>query len=135
MPGPLKNSRHERFAQELAKGKSQVEAYGLAGYEPHDSAAARLFGNVRVQARVAELKERAAERTVVTVLDIAEQLDADREFARTHKQPSAAVSATMGKAKVLGLIVDKTQHGFDLSSLSEDDLRNLETILGKTADA
>jgi hypothetical protein len=29
MPGPLKNARHERFAQELAKGKSQVE--GLSG--------------------------------------------------------------------------------------------------------
>jgi hypothetical protein len=34
MPGPLKNARHERFAQELAKGKSKLGAYTLAGYEP-----------------------------------------------------------------------------------------------------
>lgn len=28
----LKNQRHERFAQELAKGKSATDAYLAAGY-------------------------------------------------------------------------------------------------------
>jgi phage terminase small subunit len=66
MPGPLKNARHERFAQELAKGKSQVDAYEAAGYQPDRGAAARLSANVSVQGRVAELQERAAEKAVVT---------------------------------------------------------------------
>ena len=35
----------------------------------------------------------------------------DREFARTHKQPSAAVSATMGLAKLHGLASDKLKVG------------------------
>jgi phage terminase small subunit len=109
MPGPLKNARHERFAQELAKGKSQVEAYRVAGYRPNDGHAARLAGNGRIAERMAELKTRAAEKVIVTVADIAQQLDDDREFARLLKVPAAAVSATMGKAKVLGLLEDKTK--------------------------
>ena len=32
--GPLLNSKHERFAQELAEGKSMNEAYEAAGYKP-----------------------------------------------------------------------------------------------------
>lgn len=107
MPGPLKNARHERFAQELAKGKSKYGAYAAAGYEPDRGAATRLSANVSIANRVAELKARAAEKTVVTVADIAQQLDEDREFARELESPSAAVTATMGKAKVLGLIVDR----------------------------
>lgn len=124
MPGPLKNARHERFAQELAKGKSQVDAYKTAGFKPHDSAAARLFGNVRVADRVSELKSRAAEKAVITAADIARQLDEDRSFARDLKQAAAAVSASMGKAKVLGLIVDRSnvEHGgtITLHVTSED---------------
>ena len=44
----LKNPKHERFAQELAKGKSATEAYRLAGYKPDDGHASRLAGNGRV---------------------------------------------------------------------------------------
>jgi phage terminase small subunit len=124
MAGPLKNARQERFCQELAKGKSQLSAYVAAGYKRDDGAAARLSGNVRVAARVEELKARAAERAVVTAADIARQLDEDRKFARKVEQAAAAVSASMGKAKVLGLIVDKAkiEHagGITLNVTSED---------------
>lgn len=100
MPGPLKNARHERFAQELAKGKSQSEAYPLAGFKPNRHNAARLNTNETIQARVVELKEKAADKAVITALDIAAQLDEDRIFARKNKHSSAAVSASLGKAKV-----------------------------------
>jgi phage terminase small subunit len=109
MPGPLKNARHERFAQELAKGKSKLGAYTVAGYEPDRGAATRLSANVNIDRRVKELKAKAAEKVIVTVADIAQQLDEDREFARELENPSAAVSASMGKAKVLGLLEDKTK--------------------------
>jgi phage terminase small subunit len=105
----LSNARHERFAQELAKGLSQVEAYRIAGFQPHDSAAARLFGNVRVQERLAEILGKAAVRAEITAADIAKQLDEDRDFARECATPAAMVAATMGKAKVLGLIVDRSK--------------------------
>lgn len=113
MPGPLKNARHERFAQELAKGKAQHDAFQLAGFKASGNAArvnaSRLLTDANVAARVLELKEKAAERTIVTVADIAQQLDEDREFARDLKQAAAAVSASMGKAKVLGLLEDRSK--------------------------
>lgn len=110
MSGPLKNARHERFAQELAKGAPASTAYETAGYKPDRGAASRLSANVSVQARAEELKVRAAEKVEVTVADIARQLDEDREFAKSCGQAGAAVSASLGKAKVLGLIVERQEH-------------------------
>jgi phage terminase small subunit len=110
MAGPLKNARQEKFAQELAKGKSQLDAYVAAGYKPDRGAASRLLANVNVSVRIDELKARAAEKAAITAADIAMQLDEDRVFARHVEQAAAAVSATMGKAKVLGLIKEKHEH-------------------------
>lgn len=63
-----------------------------------------------VAARIAELQSRAAEKAVVTAVDIARQLDEDRRFARKVNQAGAAVSASLGKAKVLGLLPDRHEH-------------------------
>lgn len=103
----LKNPKHERFAQELAKGATADEAYQSAGYKPHRGNASTLRANQSILDRVSELQQKAAERAIVTIDDIARQLDDDRSFARQNGASSAAVAATMGKAKVLGLIVDK----------------------------
>ena len=61
----LKNTRHERFAQELAKGSTAVGAYELAGYRPDRSTASKLAARPEVRARLAELQEAAAEGTVM----------------------------------------------------------------------
>ena len=123
MAGPLQNARHERFAQELAKGASQVEAYRAAGYAAHESSASRLLTNAKISARVDELKAAAAERAIVTIYDIADQLDEDRTFAREQEAPAAAITATMGKAKVLGLIPDRIEHtGKDGGPIQTEDV-------------
>lgn len=109
MSGPLKNARHEAYCRERAKGRSIEDAYVAAGFKANRGNAGRLNANERVLARVAELQARVAERVVITAADIATQLDEDRQFARECAVPAAAVSATMGKAKVLGLIVDKSK--------------------------
>lgn len=62
----LQNQRHERFAQELAKGKSATEAYKAAGYEGDRTAASRLSTNVNIQERVREILARGAERAAIT---------------------------------------------------------------------
>ena len=51
----LPNPKHELFCQERAKGKTQVEAYKIAGYAPDDGHASRLAGNGRIMSRVEEL--------------------------------------------------------------------------------
>ncbi len=51
----LKNSRHERFAQEVARGKSAAEAYVLAGYKPNKGNPSTLKADQRISQRVDEL--------------------------------------------------------------------------------
>lgn len=62
----LDNSRHERFAQELANGKTVDESYVLAGFKANRGNATRLKANESVMKRVAELKASAAERAEIT---------------------------------------------------------------------
>ena len=114
---PLENARHEAFAQNAAKGMSLVEAYEQAGYDRNDGNAARLKGNDRVAARIRELQDEAKERTLVTVERLTAELEEARRLALEVSNPSAAVSATMGKAKLNGLLVDKTEVGptFDIA--------------------
>lgn len=126
MTGPMKNPRYEKFAQALAQGATSDAAYISAGFKANRGNATRLKAKESVQARVTELQARVADRVVETVADIARQLDEDREFARECAVPAAAVSATMGKAKVLGLIVDKTKvdmSGAIAITISSDDAK------------
>ena len=107
----LKNAKHERFAQELAKGKSQAEAYVAAGYKPSRSAATRLAADVNICERLAAIQERGAVRAELTLADIIDELEEARQVALTAATPQSgsAVAATMGKAKLLGLVVDKAE--------------------------
>ncbi len=72
----LKNARHERFIQGVVKGISPGPAYTAAGYEvtgnSAESAAARLFRKVQVQARRAELQGSTAKQ-ITDVRDAARQ--------------------------------------------------------------
>lgn len=73
-------------------------------------AASKLLDNPKVTLRVDELKAQHAERHGVTVDDIAAMLREDREFARKCATPAAAVSATMGLAKLYGHLREKVEH-------------------------
>jgi hypothetical protein len=106
----LSNAKHELFAQGLAEGKTADEAYSSAGYKPNRGNAATLKANQSISDRVTELLAEAAQETITTIHDIARQLDEDRQFARELEAPAAAITATMGKAKVLGLLTDKHEH-------------------------
>lgn len=106
----LANQRHELFAQQLAKGKTSEEAYAAAGFKPHASSASRLRNSAKVRARLVELQEKIAARAVTSASDIIEQLAEDRDFARFLGAPSAAISATLGQAKVLGLLKERHEH-------------------------
>jgi phage terminase small subunit len=108
----LKNARHERFAQELAKGKSATEAYVLAGYEVDaksaNEAGSRLSRNVKVEKRVKELLDKAEKRTLVSIESITAELDEARQHAlKDPKGAAAAVSASMGKAKLHKLLEEE----------------------------
>lgn len=107
----LSNARHERFAQELAKGKSQSEAYEAAGYRPSRSAATRLAADVNICERVASIQERAAIRTEITVADITDRLlkiAVKGEAKDDAAMLSVARQSLMDAAKLNGLVIDKS---------------------------
>ncbi len=124
---PLENARHEAFAQNVASGMSLVEAYEQAGYDRNDGNAARLKGNDRVADRIRELQDEAKERTLVTIQTLTAELEEARRLALEVSNPSAAVSATMGKAKLNGLLVDKAEAGptFDIAERIAEAKRRL----------
>ena len=113
----LTNPRHERFAQELAKGRTADDAHQAAGYSENRGNACRLKANESIKGRVAEIQERGAVRAEVTVESLVAELEEARKaaLAAATPQSGAAVTASMGKAKLLGLVTDKTEAKVALS--------------------
>ena len=104
----LQNPRHERFAQELATGKSADAAYVSAGYRANRSNAARLSANQDIQKRVAEIQSLGAERAAITVETLIAEAKSARSKAMGEKGgAAAAVAAITTKAKLAGLWREK----------------------------
>ena len=101
----LKNNHHEIFAQGLAMGKSQTQAYidagfSAAGAQPNS---ARLILNDMVLARVKELQAENSKICAFTLEGAIIELEKTRKMAIALGQCSAAIGATMSKVKLLGL--------------------------------
>ena len=108
----LTNPKHERFAQELAKGKSQAEAYVDAGYAASEPHASRLARNGKVEARVAEILDRAAVRAEISIASATEHLLRLATKAEAIGDPAgiqASRASVMDACKLNGLVVDKSQ--------------------------
>ncbi len=137
---PLKNARHERFAQALFWGKSAHQAYIDAGYKPCRQNAARLTTNDDVRGRLTELQEAVAEANEVTVSSLLDELEAARRQAASLDQLSAADRAIEAKAKVSGLLVQRMEigsanefSGCDTAPATVD--RLIELTVAETPDA
>ena len=114
----LSNARHERFAQELAAGKTQSEAYQEAGYAPSEPNASRLTSNDKVRARVAEIQGRAAASVGLTLAYATEHLlrlavKAEKIGDAAGLQASRA--SVMDACKLNGLVIDKAELAADLN--------------------
>lgn len=72
--GILKNPKHERFAQLLAKGSTADDAYVGAGFSANRGNATRLKANESVEKRVQELMVAGAEKAGVTVERVMQEL-------------------------------------------------------------
>lgn len=75
----LANPKHERFAQELAKGKAADEAYVAAGYRSNSGNAATLKGKQSISKRLAELLDRARSIEVIATERAIERLAISKE--------------------------------------------------------
>lgn len=116
--------KQEKFCQLYVELGNASEAYRQAYDASKMQAptvnvkASQLLAQDKISVRVAELKAQHAERHAMTVDDIAALLHEDRKFARDCGTPAAAVSATMGLAKLYGHLRDKVEHTSPDGSMS-----------------
>ena len=91
----------------------------------------------QVQARIEELRNQAMDRHEITVDTLLLELEQARILALDTKKAAAAVTATMGKAKLLGLdkqIVELTGKGgapIETKSTIKVDQEALDAVLGR----
>lgn len=131
--------KQEAFVREYLKDLNATQAAIRAGYSEKTAQeqGSRLLSNVMVAEAVAKRQDKAAKRAEITVDSLAQELEEARAIALAEKQSSAAVSATMGKAKLFGLgsenrkisgtIQVVTITAKQLDALTEDELALLET--------
>jgi len=109
--------KQEQFARLYVETGNASEAYRQAynadNMKPETvtNEAYKLLQDPDISAMVDDLKAEARQRHAVTVDDLLSELEQARAAALSAPTPqsSAAVSATMGKAKMLGLLVDKAE--------------------------
>jgi hypothetical protein len=105
---PLKNPRHERLVQLMAQGRTQEEAYKLAGFRYDSGNASRMINAPAFQARLQILTDRRAQK-VTTVCEVTtESLIAECEEVRLMaielKQPQSVLAAIKEKGVLSGTV-------------------------------
>ena len=96
------------FAQCIAYGFTVTRALDASRLDLDEIEARHLASHPDIQAKVKEVIERQVYDTEIEQIKVAHQLEQDREFAIELGQPSAAIQATVARAKVLGVFVERT---------------------------
>lgn len=116
--------KQEAFAQKFVECGNASEAYRHAYDVGEDTSewvkveASKLLKDPNIALTVLELQGRARERHDVTIDKLTAELEAARLQAMDDpKGAAAAVSAIMAKAKLHGLLIDKTDHTLSDSSM------------------
>ena len=127
--------KQELFAQKYVELGNASEAYRCA-YDVQKATAksvnelaSTLLKNIKVASRVQMLRDAIEKRHSTTVDDLIAELEQARSEAFNLKTPqlSAAIAATMGKAKMLGFLMDKVEHSgtVNVKNLTDDQLMEL----------
>jgi hypothetical protein len=128
------------FVREYLIDQNATQAAIRAGYSKAtaNQQGSRLLANVGVAAALRAKQAMFARKADITVESLTSELEQARRLALKEKQSAAAVSATLGKAKLHGLLVERHKHSgavgsYDLTKISDADLDRLESILGTVA--
>ena len=107
--------KQEKFAQEVASGKNNSDAY-RAAYDARrmkDSSvncnASKIAGDAKVTQRVKELRAPVAEKAQITLESHLEDLKSLRDAARELNQIGAAITAEIARGKASGVHVEKSE--------------------------
>lgn len=96
------------------------QAYNVSNMKPEsvNRKAKDVLDNVKITARLSELRAPAIAKAQLTVEDLLRELEEARRLALDTEAPAPAVSATMGKAKLLGLDKQVIDHQSSDGSMS-----------------
>lgn len=108
--------KQEAFAQAVASGMSQSDAY-RAAYTVRETtkpdsvnqAASKVMADPKVASRVEELRKPVVEAAQITLASHLERLRALSAAAEQGGQYSAAITAEVARGKASGLYVEKTE--------------------------
>ena len=111
--GIVLKDKQARFVEEYLIDSNATQAAIRAGYSEKSaySIAGENMKKPEIVDAIAKGRAEIAKRNELTIDDIIRELEEARTAALTAESPqsSAAVAATMGKAKVLGMLVDKSE--------------------------
>tara|TARA_B110000908_G_C10129235_1_gene391399 strand:+ start:545 stop:973 length:429 start_codon:yes stop_codon:yes gene_type:complete len=108
--------KQEAFAISYVESGSASKAYKTA-YNVNENTsdntisveASKLKNTPKITLRILELQEFAQERHSITIDSLTKELEQARKTAQEAGQASPMVAATMGKAKLHGLLTEKTE--------------------------
>lgn len=103
----LKNARHERFAQELAKGKSADEAYQTAGFKPNRGNASKMKANQIILKRLEEIQERMTTAIVINREYVVDRLKQNVERAMQFEEVKDTKGNGTGEFRYEGSVANK----------------------------
>ena len=98
----LTNPKYERYAQELAKGKTADDAYAVAGYKQNRKNASRLKANEDILGRIAELL-------------------AEREFIHAQATSDAVKSVGLTKGWVIETLMENVAKAMQAQAVRDDE--------------
>lgn len=128
---PLKNAKHEAFALGIFNGKSARQAYLDAGYKctpaAADSSGCDLLKSPKVAARVESLRERVADKVVLTKAWVIEQMVDTALAAKDDRQHSAATRALELLGREKGAFVESKR--VSIRSFSDMSAEEIEEFL------
>ena len=118
----LTNPRHEKFAQLLAQGRTEYEAYELCHYKPHRGNPCKLAR--KVADRVEEITREAARRTVINKEYLIEKSEELRAWGMEIDQLAAAGTAIRELGVLTGHRVERAEIGGpgEFDHLTDDEL-------------
>jgi hypothetical protein len=128
----LKNPKHEMFAQYLAQGKTQDEAYELCGYRPSRGNASHLADKQSIRDRVHQVTTQTvtkeatatAKKAAFTLESLIQRHDAVYERALDSGQYPAATNANKEISILTGHRVERAEIGGpgEFDHLNDDEL-------------
>jgi phage terminase small subunit len=119
--------KREKFAQGIASGKSQTDAYRAAfsaksmGSESVRVEAYRLMQNPHIALRIKEMTAKIVEKVGMTLESHLADLKALRNIATKEKQLAAAITAEIARGKASGVHVEQTKQTVVLGASREVD--------------